>query len=197
MKNLFLTLLGVGFVAMLSAQTLSIKRQGKSADFSASDLLRIRTADPRKSPKTDFDALEVTGYFASETADSIRLKAKFIRQHTHKGELHTLAEQSYRPKGSQFAYFSIAKKDVFDLQNYQSYKKEKSKSKVAKIGAVLMATGLITLAHTALVDGRDNRRNLLISGGVQTGAGLVMAISATSKRYKFKEAEGRRNWRFN
>lgn len=95
-----------------------------------------------------------------------------------------------------YTYFSksrtitttVAQKDIHYLSNYKSYASFKRKSAFSRTAGLLIITGGVTALNTFVVNGKNAKRNLLISGGAQIGVGIIFGLLSNSKKYYLNEA---------
>ncbi len=86
--------------------------------------------------------------------------------------------------------FSFSVKDLEVMHFYKSQKAEKRRRRVGNFGAFLMVSGVGTLISMAVVPDKTSRGNLLISGVVQIGGGLILGVSSVPRQYKFNVENG-------
>ncbi len=67
-----------------------------------------------------------------------------------------------------------------------AYKSMKRKENLIPLGGLLLTTGLVTGINTFFVKDKKGKNALLLSGGIQIGAGITFLIASTSRKYHFQ-----------
>jgi hypothetical protein len=84
---------------------------------------------------------------------------------------------------------SISKKDIIHLTRYKSKRERKFRNGLSATGAILLVGGAITALNTLMVEKKGNRKNLLLLGSIEMGAGFIIGLSSVKKKYYFKNSD--------
>lgn len=176
------------FLAILStlccAQGITIKRGNSHKTFKQNSTFKIYqkiiTADLENQC---CEVVECIGTITGLSPDSLTLRLKSYSSKKNvfdskvENELYSLPETMTA---------TISKKDIDYLQRYKSYKSMKRKENLIPLGGLLLTTGLVTGINTFFVKDKKGKNALLLSGGIQIGAGITFLLAGASRKYHFQ-----------
>lgn len=87
--------------------------------------------------------------------------------------------------------YTLPKDELYSLRGYKSNKKKKTRQNLQIWGGILLTTGLITLANSYDIDDTSFREGVLLSGGIQVGASILIFALSSKKKYLVRDG-----WRF-
>jgi len=170
-------------------QELKIINGTNSKLFKKGSLFEILTSECVKQKENKCcNCQELIGTITSVNKDSLTLK---LSSFTHKREVENFninINDSFYSLTKTIDY-KIGKDEIYYLKNYKSSKNKKRKENLTVVGGLLMATGIFTALNALIVSEKNNKNNILISGGTQFGLGLCFVIFGNSKKYNFKNSK--------
>jgi hypothetical protein len=192
MKPLFIIAILTSLITVHGAgQEFKISNSSGSKHIGRSDLVEItvEAADKKENECCTYQTIH--GNIESVNKDSILVRADILMlsRDFEKGRTDFKDDWNWYNRLN-----SIAKSDISYLTRHKSKKHKKLKNSLTIGGGILLFTGVGTALNTFVVSGQKNRKNLLLSGGAQFGTGLILAISANSKKYRFKNTDD--PWKF-
>ena len=116
-----------------------------------------------------------TGLYGSITAiDGDRITMQLDKfGYNSKGDIklqHHLLQKEEDTK------YSFSVNHLRELTYYKSRKGKKWNRTLTGIGAILVFTGIASASHYFILSDTDSKRTMAISGGIQFGVGLIMAL---------------------
>jgi len=172
-----------------SSQKLKISNSKSSFDILASDYLQVGV---RMSESDNcYNCIQFTGSFKSESKDSVEFDFSTAVISRTLNSYLVDSSPSYLNDNS---HKKVAKNDILYITRYKSKKKKKTREIFVGVAAVLTVGGLLTTLNS-LVLADNNKRELLIAGGIQFGIGVALGISLEKKRKEFKSTDD--PWGFN
>jgi len=128
-------------------------------------------------------SLIFNGRFVSESKDSI--KFNFTTSEL-KQKLEDSSNNFNKNYLNNSSYKTIAKNNIYYINNYKSEKSKKRRGRIRDLGAIVMLAGLGT-GISALILANEDRKTLLLASGIQVVTGLAIGVSAVKKEKYFKE----------
>lgn len=157
------------------SQVLEIYNSNSEIQIHPTDYLEVGV-------KFDYcDYIDFSGYFVSETKDSI--KFDFIGAQIFK-ELGDSSIENKSTLADGNTYNVIAKKDIDYISIFKSTKRRKVNQNLNTINGLLLLGGLGTTINALIFV--KMKKNVLIAGGVQFVVGLIGVLITNEKTRKFK-----------
>ena len=187
-KN-YLAILFIFIGLACNGQHFKIVNAYNTSTLKKSDFIELVVGDTKK-VEACCTRLELHGNIVSVDSDSILFNTDILHLTYDSGREKT----GYSEWCQMGQTNRIAKKDILRLNKYKTEKSRKAKSSLSIAGGILLFTGLGTALGSLVVSDKEDRKNLLLAGGVQVGCGFIMGLAIKPEYYKFSGTEN--PWRF-
>ncbi|MFK8005504.1 MAG: hypothetical protein AB8H03_04000 [Saprospiraceae bacterium] len=182
----------ISFAAI--GQILPIKKEDKTVSFKENNFFIFSLSKP-DDLQNWIPTVQTTlaGFIIDEFQDSIQFEITNFNQFTNS---HLVKPAEFIKLTNNPNQIKFAKQDVNSFDVYKSEKNYCRKENFLMIGGVITLTGIVTAANFFMFKKSENRKKLLISGGIQFGVGLSFIIFSNSyKDYDMRS--GKPKWNFN
>ncbi|MCC6410203.1 MAG: hypothetical protein IT270_01010 [Saprospiraceae bacterium] len=169
---------------MCFSQQITITSGSKTKTFQPGSWYIIKTSDVSINSQRS-DRIYYEGAFTRISADSLEMHTGTVKARNIVGPITVEQDYVYNAK----ALTTVAVRDIRYLQHYKSKKTYESKKSWNIAGGILILTGAFTALDFIIVDDKESRKELLVYGGIQVGAGIAIAALSSSKKHYFKENE--------
>jgi len=180
------------FPFLLCAQSIILTDGNKTETLSKNNFCQFNIGAVQ-SIRNCSDCTVLSGHINQVDKDSIVVTLKSITKNVTNQDKFKIASTLNFNNDLTSNTWKFAKSEVYYMEVFKSEAQVKKRRNRLGLGGILISSGLLTAASTLLVDGSDNRRNLLIAAGAQEVLGIVLVSSIRKKRYKFF---GEGNWQF-
>jgi hypothetical protein len=184
MKNIFLLLI-LGCIKISSfGQVIKISDGTKVKSINSNSFLEAIIAERGKiNGKNCCDYEVFKGTIKSANKDSLTLKLTEINVKKHIDNTLFKYELLFPRSATEK---TLAIKDILYIDKYKSEKSSRRDKITRGIGGLLLFTGSVTALNNFFVKEKSNKKALLISGGIQFGAGITLLALKGPKRYYLK-----------
>ena len=180
--SLFLCLTGfMGYAQSFKLYRGSEVKTSKDGSIFEVQLIGVKPTDCNKCR----DYTQIFGQITSVSKDSFTMKVTSYR--SIKNIDNEQLDNTYFSKSSSIRT-TIANNDIHYIRNFKSYASQNRKSAFTVPAGLLITTGAVTALNTFVVNGKNAKRNLLISGGAQISLGVIFGLLSNSKKYYMNEA---------
>lgn len=181
MKNVFLLLILICIKISSFGQVLKISDGTKVKSINSNAVLDAIIAERGKiNGKNCCDYEVFKGTIKSANKDSLTLKLTEINVKKHIDNTLFKYELLFPRSATKK---TLAFKDIYYIDRYKSEKSVKRINTFRTIGGLLLFTGTVTALNNFFVKEKSNKKALLISGGIQFGAGITLFSLNRPKRY--------------
>lgn len=178
----------------IQGQILPIKKGDKTTNFKENNyfIFSLSKSDDLQYWTPTVQA-NLAGFIINEFKDSIQIEITDFQQfsYSHLAKPVQFIKLTNTPNQVKFA-----KKDVDNFNVYKSEKSYHRKDNFLMIGGVITLTGIVTAANFFIFKKSENRKKLLISGGIQFGVGVSFLMFSNNYN-DYDMRYGKPKWKFN
>ena len=139
MKHLLIILITFAISSMVNAQMLTLISESKQKTFPSLHELTVYAANNQS--KKDY--FTYNGQFVTATKDSITLRLKSMSHNLKdKNDKTIMHDHHYKNSPDLPEFMTIAKIDIYEIENYKSRKKAKGRKFRRTMGGLLLTGGL-------------------------------------------------------
>ncbi|MEO1518187.1 MAG: hypothetical protein AAFV95_24410 [Bacteroidota bacterium] len=173
----------------LGAQSMELTNGRKVRKINPGDYVELFISSDTAEIKSQSQNL--IGHFTTYSNDSLHLRLVYS---FYESSWDKLPDEKRQFPSVININERIAIADIYRIDQFKSAKSKNRKEFLSITGGLLFFTGLITAANALLVDDRNSKDILLISGAVQVGASISLGILGSSRKYRFKSPRLSKNW---
>lgn len=172
-------------------QGLKLYNNSTSIEIDNSDLLELNIGNAEDIDKECCSFQGMIGRISRVSEDSIEIdmESYYLRKDFTKDRRNIGLDLR-----NQNNLISVSKNDILSIKNLKSEKKIKIRKALSIYGGILMVGGAVTALNALVFKKNGNQKQLLIAGGVQFSAGLILGLSSPAKKYYFKNTDN--PWKF-
>jgi len=168
------------------SQELRLSKGTDEKTFKKGSIFEIVISENNHSDdKVSCKSAELIGKIISISQDSLTLQLSTYK--SNKIVENVEIEDVFQSKTGTIEA-TIAQREIIYLRNYKTLKHKKKKAGLA-VGGLFLFTGAVTALNAFVVNDRNSKNNLLISGGAQFGLGVGFLIASNSKKYCLSNCE--------